>query len=46
MIEQARLLQKEKQIENIEWKIGDVSDLPFDDSVFSIVATTDIVSIT
>ena len=39
MIEQARLLQKEKQIENIEWKIGDVSDIPFGDSVFSIVAT-------
>jgi ubiquinone/menaquinone biosynthesis C-methylase UbiE len=39
MIEQARLLQQEKQIENIDWNIGDVSDLPFDDSVFSIVAT-------
>ena len=39
MIEQARLLQKEKQIGNIEWKIGDVSDIPFGDSVFSIVAT-------
>ena len=39
MIEQARLLQQEKQMENIEWKIGDVSDLPFDDGVFSIVVT-------
>ena len=39
MIEQARLLQQEKQLENINWKIGDVSNLPFNDNLFSMVVT-------
>jgi ubiquinone/menaquinone biosynthesis C-methylase UbiE len=39
MIEQAKLLQQEKQLENIDWKIGDVSNLPFGDNLYSIVVT-------
>ena len=39
MIDQARKLQQEKQIKNIDWKIGDVSHLPFNDGIFSIVVT-------
>ena len=39
MIEQAKQLQKEKKLDNIEWKIGDVSELPFQDDEFSIVVT-------
>ncbi|MER5174245.1 MAG: class I SAM-dependent methyltransferase [Candidatus Nitrosocosmicus sp.] len=39
MIEQAKVLQHEKHLDNITWKIGDVSDLPFKDNSFSIVIT-------
>jgi ubiquinone/menaquinone biosynthesis C-methylase UbiE len=39
MIEQAKILQKDNNLKNITWKIGDVSNLPFDDNVFSIVVT-------
>lgn len=39
MIEQAKLLQKEKKLDNIDWKIGDVYSLPFDDDSFSMVVT-------
>ena len=39
MIEQAKILQKEKELDNIDWRIGDVSVLPFDDDSFSIVVT-------
>ena len=39
MIEQAKTLQKDKKMENIEWRIGDVTNLPFDDNSFSIVLT-------
>ena len=39
MIEQAKVLQQEKQLKNINWKIGDVLNLPFDDNSFSIVVT-------
>jgi ubiquinone/menaquinone biosynthesis C-methylase UbiE len=40
MIEQAKILQKEKGLTNITWKIGDVAKrLPFDNNSFSIVIT-------
>jgi ubiquinone/menaquinone biosynthesis C-methylase UbiE len=39
MIEQAKLLQKEKQLNNMTWDIGDVSNLPYYDNSFSIVVT-------
>lgn len=39
MIEQARFHQKEKRLNNIDWRVGDVSNLPFDDESFSIVIT-------
>ncbi|MGN6629818.1 MAG: class I SAM-dependent methyltransferase [Candidatus Nitrosocosmicus sp.] len=39
MIEQAKVLQQEKQLKNIKWEIGDVSCLPFEDNSFSIVVT-------
>ena len=39
MIEQARSLQKDRKLENVDWRVGDVSRLPFDDSSFSMVVT-------
>lgn len=39
MIDQARKLQAEKGLTNLEWRIGDVSNLPFADGSFSIVFT-------
>ena len=39
MIEQARYLQQEQKLSNMDWKIGDASKLPFDDSSFSAVVT-------
>ena len=39
MIKRAEIIQKEKDLDNIEWKIGDVSILPFQDNEFSIVVT-------
>jgi 2-polyprenyl-3-methyl-5-hydroxy-6-metoxy-1,4-benzoquinol methylase len=39
MIEQARLLQQEKKLSNMDWKLGDVSELPFADASFSAVVT-------
>ncbi len=39
MIEQAKLMQKEKKLDNFTWKIGDILTLPFDDSSFSLVIT-------
>jgi ubiquinone/menaquinone biosynthesis C-methylase UbiE len=39
MIEQAKVLQQEKQLYNMSWKTGDVSNLPFYDDSFSIVVT-------
>ncbi len=39
MIERAKLLQNEKQLHNITWKIGDVLPLPFEDESFSLVIT-------
>ena len=39
MIEQARQMQKERKLDNMDWKIGDIIRLPFDDSLFSLVIT-------
>jgi SAM-dependent methyltransferase len=39
MIEQARKLQHEKGLTNLEWKIGDVLPLPFPQERFSLVVT-------
>jgi len=39
MIEQARRLQADKGLTNLDWRIGDVSNLPFADSSFSVVFT-------
>ncbi|HTY44422.1 MAG TPA: class I SAM-dependent methyltransferase [Patescibacteria group bacterium] len=37
MIEKAQKSQQEKNLSNIDWKIGDILPLPFADSSFSIV---------
>jgi ubiquinone/menaquinone biosynthesis C-methylase UbiE len=39
MIEQARKLQGERQLENLIWQVGDVLPLPFPDASFSVVLT-------
>lgn len=39
MIEQAKILQREKNLNNIDWRTGDVSILSFNDNSFSIVVT-------
>lgn len=39
MIERARIIQKERNIDNLDWRIGDISTLPFKDNFFSIVVT-------
>jgi len=39
MIEQAKVLQQDKQLDNLTWKLGDVLNLPFYDNSFSIVIT-------
>ncbi len=39
MIDQAKLLQQEKKLDNITWEIGDVSKLPFENDLFSLVVT-------
>ncbi len=39
LIERAKSVQKEQGLDNIEWKVGDVSNLPFNDESFSIVMT-------
>ena len=39
MIEQTKRLQKEKDLRNIDWRIGDVSNLPFEDDSFSLTVT-------
>ena len=39
MIEQARRLQDEKQLENLTWQVGDVLPLPFPGDSFSVVLT-------
>ena len=37
MIEQARALQASKGLANLDWRVADVADLPFDDASFSVV---------
>jgi ubiquinone/menaquinone biosynthesis C-methylase UbiE len=39
MIERARIIQKERNLDNLDWRIGDISTLPFRDDYFSIVVT-------
>ncbi|MDF0682390.1 MAG: methyltransferase domain-containing protein [Candidatus Nitrosocosmicus sp.] len=39
LIERAKHVQKEQGLNNIEWRVGDVSNLPFSDESFSIVMT-------
>jgi ubiquinone/menaquinone biosynthesis C-methylase UbiE len=39
LIERAKSVQKEEGLNNIEWKVGDVSNLPFNEASFSIVMT-------
>jgi len=39
MIEQARLLQSNLGLANVEWRIGDATALPFDDCSFDAVTT-------
>ena len=39
MIEQARRLQNARGLTNLEWRVGDVANLPFAASVFSVVFT-------
>ncbi|MDR3750313.1 MAG: methyltransferase domain-containing protein [Terracidiphilus sp.] len=39
MLEQARRLQAEKQLPNIEWKLGQSTELPFADETFDCVVT-------
>ena len=39
MIEQAKILQQQKGLNNITLDIGDVTHLPYDDASFSLVVT-------
>ena len=39
MIEEAINLQRERKIDNVGWKLGDVTRLPFEDDSFSLVVT-------
>jgi ubiquinone/menaquinone biosynthesis C-methylase UbiE len=39
MIEQARERQRAQQLENLEWRLGDATRLPFADGVFDVVLT-------
>lgn len=39
MIHQARLLQRDKELANVSWQVGDVHHLPFADHSFSIVTS-------
>jgi ubiquinone/menaquinone biosynthesis C-methylase UbiE len=39
MIEQAKILQQQKGLNNITWDIGDVIHLPYADASFSLVVT-------
>lgn len=37
MIEQAKIVQREKGIANVRWTVADLCDLPFEDAAFSLV---------
>lgn len=39
MIEEAKNLQRERKLDNVDWKLGDVTRLPFEDDSFSLVVT-------
>lgn len=39
MIEQGRLRQRAAGLENIEWRVGDATGLPFEDACFDVVVT-------
>lgn len=39
MIEQARALQAEQGLGNLDWRVGDVSDLPFEPASFDVAFT-------
>ncbi|HKU82852.1 MAG TPA: methyltransferase domain-containing protein [Candidatus Nitrosocosmicus sp.] len=39
MIQEAINLQVERKIDNVDWKLGDVTNLPFKDNSFSLVVT-------
>ena len=39
MLKQAKLLQKQKKLSNMDWIIGDVSKLPFPDGRYTAVLT-------
>jgi len=39
MIKRARIIQKERNLDNLDWRIVDISALPFRDNCFSIVVT-------
>jgi len=39
MIEQAEGLQKSNRLTNLAWRVGDVSALPYEDSLFALVFT-------
>ena len=37
MIEQAKTRQVDNKLQNLDWKIGDVTTLPFDNKTFDVV---------
>src|SRR5262245_66100680 len=39
MIERARALERERGLDNVSWKIGDVLPLPYPDGAFTIVTS-------
>ncbi len=39
MIDRARSIQRERELSNLSWAIGDVRNLPFPDNSFSLVVT-------
>lgn len=39
MIDLAKTIQKERHSDNLDWRIGDITELPFRDNSFSIVVT-------